>query len=148
MVTGSALLGPLSDYTANCRPVLSSERPHISDSNISTESNTTSQVPQGCSIPRHTDWLASHKVTSNFVAGLPSCWGKYMQESFPPGWGSLKNRDIKICSTENYRPNFSSERAPHILKSVTVLIAFCIQIALSTLLRNSLKTESLLSSKI
>jgi hypothetical protein len=29
MVTGSARLGPLSDYTANCRPVLSSERaPH------------------------------------------------------------------------------------------------------------------------
>jgi hypothetical protein len=26
MVTGSARLGPLSDYTANCRPVLSSER--------------------------------------------------------------------------------------------------------------------------
>jgi hypothetical protein len=26
LVTGSAWLGPLSDYTANCRPVLSSER--------------------------------------------------------------------------------------------------------------------------
>jgi hypothetical protein len=33
MVTGSERLGPLSDYTANCRPVLSSERappPHLS----------------------------------------------------------------------------------------------------------------------
>jgi hypothetical protein len=29
MVMGSARLGPFSDYTANCRPVLSSERaPH------------------------------------------------------------------------------------------------------------------------
>jgi hypothetical protein len=29
MVTGSARLGPLSDYTANCRPVFSSEKaPH------------------------------------------------------------------------------------------------------------------------
>jgi hypothetical protein len=26
MVTGSSRLGPFSDYTANCRPVLSSER--------------------------------------------------------------------------------------------------------------------------
>jgi hypothetical protein len=28
MVTGSARLGPLGDYTANCRPVLASERAH------------------------------------------------------------------------------------------------------------------------
>jgi hypothetical protein len=29
MVTGSERLGPLSDYNANCRPILSSERaPH------------------------------------------------------------------------------------------------------------------------
>jgi hypothetical protein len=26
MVSGSELLGPLSDYTANCKPILSSER--------------------------------------------------------------------------------------------------------------------------
>jgi hypothetical protein len=42
MVSDSERLGPVSDYTANCRPVLSSEsvpidtRPHISDSNIPT----------------------------------------------------------------------------------------------------------------
>jgi hypothetical protein len=32
-------------------------RPQISDSNIQTGNNIWSQVPQGCSIPRHTDWL-------------------------------------------------------------------------------------------
>jgi hypothetical protein len=39
--------------------------PQISDSNIPTGSNIWSKVPQGCSIPRHTDWLTvSRKVTS------------------------------------------------------------------------------------
>jgi hypothetical protein len=51
MVSGSERLGPLSDYTANCRPVLSSERrpidtiPQISDSNIPTGNNIWSQDP-------------------------------------------------------------------------------------------------------
>jgi hypothetical protein len=39
-------------------------RPQISDSNIPTGSNIWSLVPQGCLIPRHTDWLVSRKVTS------------------------------------------------------------------------------------
>jgi hypothetical protein len=43
-------------------------RPQISDSNIQTGSNILPQVPQGCSIRRHTDWLTvSRKVTSNFL---------------------------------------------------------------------------------
>jgi hypothetical protein len=59
MVTGSERLGPLSDYAANCRPVLSSERaPHRNKTAnfIPTGSNIWSQVQQGCSIPRHTNW--------------------------------------------------------------------------------------------
>jgi hypothetical protein len=32
-------------------------RPQISDINTPTGSNIWSQVPQGCSIPRHADWL-------------------------------------------------------------------------------------------
>jgi hypothetical protein len=40
-------------------------RPQISESNIPNGSNIWSQVPQGCSIPRHTDWQAvSRNVTS------------------------------------------------------------------------------------
>jgi hypothetical protein len=35
------------------RPI--DKRPQISDSNIPTGNNIWSQVPQGCSIPRHTD---------------------------------------------------------------------------------------------
>jgi hypothetical protein len=39
-------------------------RPQISDSNSPTGSNIWSQVPQGYSIPRHTDWLTiSRKIT-------------------------------------------------------------------------------------
>jgi hypothetical protein len=39
-------------------------RPQIPDSNIPTGSNIWSQVPQGCSIPRRTDWLTvTRKVT-------------------------------------------------------------------------------------
>jgi hypothetical protein len=43
--------------------------PQLSDSNIPTGSNIWSQVPQGCSTSRHTDWLTdwptdSRKVTS------------------------------------------------------------------------------------
>jgi hypothetical protein len=33
-------------------------RPQISDNNLQAGSNIWSQVPQGCSIPRHTDWLS------------------------------------------------------------------------------------------
>jgi hypothetical protein len=36
-------------------------RPQLSDSNIPTENNIWSQVPQGCSIPRHTDWLTDRQ---------------------------------------------------------------------------------------
>jgi hypothetical protein len=42
-----------------------------------------------------------------------------IQEHDPSGWGNLKNI-IKKFLTENYRPDFSSERAPHIIKSVIV----------------------------
>jgi hypothetical protein len=73
IVTGSERLGLLSDYTAIAdsssrqrgRPT--ETRPQISDSNIPTGSNIWSQAPQGCSIPRHSDWLTvSRKVTSTF----------------------------------------------------------------------------------
>jgi hypothetical protein len=61
-------------------------RPQISNSNILTGSNIWSQIPQGCSIPRHTDWLTvSRKVTSTSSDRL---------------------------YTKN-RPGLSSERAPH-----------------------------------
>jgi hypothetical protein len=40
-------------------------RPQISDSNIPTGSNIWSQVPRGCSIPRHTDWLTDRQSWSN-----------------------------------------------------------------------------------
>jgi hypothetical protein len=36
-------------------------RPQISDSNIPTGSNIWSEVTQGCSIPRHTDWPSGVK---------------------------------------------------------------------------------------
>jgi hypothetical protein len=59
-------------------------RLQISDSNIPTGSNILSQVPQGWSIPRHTDWLTdwltvSRKVTSTFgssdsILGITSCF--------------------------------------------------------------------------
>jgi hypothetical protein len=35
MVTGSERLGPLSDYTANCRPVLSSEDANFRQEEVS-----------------------------------------------------------------------------------------------------------------
>jgi hypothetical protein len=35
----------------------------------------------------------------------------------PPDWGFLKNRINILCSTENYRPDFSSEKAPTSLVS-------------------------------
>jgi hypothetical protein len=38
----------------------------------------------------------------------------------PLGWRSLKNRTNEMYSTENYRPDFSSEKAPHIIKSIAV----------------------------
>jgi hypothetical protein len=60
MVTGSERLGPLSDYTANCRPVLSSKRAPLRYKTANfrqypTGNNIWSQVPQGYSMPRHTD---------------------------------------------------------------------------------------------
>jgi hypothetical protein len=48
-------------------------RPQFSDSNIPTGSNIWPQVPQGCSISRHTDWLTvTHKVIPNseFPGGM------------------------------------------------------------------------------
>jgi hypothetical protein len=80
MVTSSARLGPLSEYTTNYRPVLSSERAfhrnktQISDSNIPTGSNIWSQVPRRCSIPRHTEWPTfSPKITSDFELIKQTC---------------------------------------------------------------------------
>jgi hypothetical protein len=32
------------------------------------------------------------------ITGLPCSWRKWIQEPDPPGWGSLKNRDNKLCS--------------------------------------------------
>jgi hypothetical protein len=32
------------------------------------------------------------------ITGLSCSWGKWIQEPDPPGWGSLKNRDNKLCS--------------------------------------------------
>jgi hypothetical protein len=46
-------------------------RPQISDSNIPIGSNIWSQVPQGCSIPRHIDWLTvSRKVISTLTLNI------------------------------------------------------------------------------
>jgi hypothetical protein len=50
-------------------------RLHISDSNIPTGNNILSQVPQGCPIPRHTNWLTfSHKVTSTSTSTSDGLW--------------------------------------------------------------------------
>jgi hypothetical protein len=57
----------ITDPSSHQRGRPTETRQQISDSNIVTGSNIWSQVPQGCSIQRHTDWLTvSHKVTSNF----------------------------------------------------------------------------------
>jgi hypothetical protein len=58
------IVGPSSRQRG--RPI--DTRPQVSDSNIPTGSNIWSQVPQGYSIPRHTDWLVSRKVTSTSTA--------------------------------------------------------------------------------
>jgi hypothetical protein len=75
---GSERLGPLSDCTENCRPILSSEMapldtiPQISDSNILTGCNIWSQVLQGYPMPRYTDWLTvSPKATWTSTS---TCW--------------------------------------------------------------------------
>jgi hypothetical protein len=62
-------------------------RPQISDSSIPTGNNIWLQVPQGCSIPRHTDWLA---VSRKVVLTLTLTWLK----------------------KTNGKPDLSSERAP------------------------------------
>jgi hypothetical protein len=55
----------IADLSSRQRGRLPEMRPQISDSNTPKGSNIWSQVPQGCSIPRHTDWLSvSRKVTS------------------------------------------------------------------------------------
>jgi hypothetical protein len=55
----------IADPSSRQRGRPTETRPQISDSNIPTGSNIWSQVPQGCSIPRHTDRLTvSLKVTS------------------------------------------------------------------------------------
>jgi hypothetical protein len=71
MVTGSARLGPLSHCTANCRPVLSSERaPHrYKTATFRQQPSYRNQylvTSSGVgSTPRHTDWpTVSRKVTS------------------------------------------------------------------------------------
>jgi hypothetical protein len=46
------------------RPLVREGAPQKQERNFQTGSNIWSQVPQGCSIPWHTDWLTvSHKVT-------------------------------------------------------------------------------------
>jgi hypothetical protein len=54
------------------------------------------------------------------ITELLCSWEKKIQEHDTPGWRSLKNRINEICSAQNYRSDFSPEKAPHILKSVTV----------------------------
>jgi hypothetical protein len=59
----------IADPSSRQRGLPAEIRAQISDSNIPTGSNIWSQVPQGCSIPRHIDWLidwltVSRKVTS------------------------------------------------------------------------------------
>jgi hypothetical protein len=54
----------IADPSSHQRGRPTDTRPQISDSNIPTGSNIWSQVPQGCSIPRHADLLTvSRKVT-------------------------------------------------------------------------------------
>jgi hypothetical protein len=55
MVAGSARLGPLSDYTANCRPVLSSERAPYMKKQVS---RTVKHVHGHLRGARHQDELA------------------------------------------------------------------------------------------
>jgi hypothetical protein len=68
MVTGSARLGPLSDYTANCRPVPSSERaPHRNKTaTFRQEVISGRKSHKGA---RYQDIL-TRKVTSNFEQKL------------------------------------------------------------------------------
>jgi hypothetical protein len=55
----------ISDPPSRQRGRPTETRPQISDSHIPIGSNIWSQVPQGCSTPRHTDWLTvNRKVTS------------------------------------------------------------------------------------
>jgi hypothetical protein len=77
----------IADPSARPRGRPTETRPQISD-NTPIGSNIWSQVPQGCSTPRHTDWLTvSHKVTSNFelfrqevISGRKSHNGAWYQD--------------------------------------------------------------------
>jgi hypothetical protein len=105
-VTGSAWHGPLSYYTANCRPVLSSERaPHRNKSANFRQQHSDrkyiwSQVPQRCSKPRHTDWpTVSRKVTSTsavkwlWLCNVTSASGQSQSNA----WATLfKSRKTKL----------------------------------------------------
>jgi hypothetical protein len=51
----------IGDPFSRQRGRLIDTRPQLSDSNIPTGSNIWSQVPQGCSTPRHTDWLTDRR---------------------------------------------------------------------------------------
>jgi hypothetical protein len=75
------------DYTANCRPVLSSERASHRNKTInfrqqhSDRSNIWSQVPQGCSILRHTDWPSVVKLLRlrDTEKGAPMLWTHFVK---------------------------------------------------------------------
>jgi hypothetical protein len=63
----------IADPSSRQRECPTETRPQISDRNIPTGSNIWSQVPQGCSIPRHIDRLTvSRKVTSTSTFNLSS----------------------------------------------------------------------------
>jgi hypothetical protein len=62
-------------------------RQQISDTNLQTGSNIWSQDPQGCSIPRHTDWpTVSHKVTSPHLLN----WTEVAER------GPMDGKDVRI----------------------------------------------------
>jgi hypothetical protein len=75
---------------------------------------------------------------AKFICQIPHSWGKYIREAALLVGGVSKVETIKYvhesrgtqtcerlrwrcpAKTENYRPDFSSERAPHVNKSITV----------------------------
>jgi hypothetical protein len=75
MVASPPRLWPLTDCTANCRPVLSSEKaPKEKRKAIFRRKKGKSKIwswaPKGCPTPRHTDWLTvSRKVTLTLTNG-------------------------------------------------------------------------------
>jgi hypothetical protein len=77
MVTGSerwVSTLQISDPSSRQRGRPTETRPQISDSNIPTGSNIRSQVPQGCSLPRHTGWLTDRQSQSNPCSSSFSLW--------------------------------------------------------------------------